>query len=357
MPSEMTSRERMLAAIDRQPVDRLPTDIWATGEVWAKLRAHFGPGTDILSALHIDAFGGTGPDYIGPPMPAVADGETVNWWGIRTRRIAHTGGTYDETSFCPLAAARTVDDLRAYAWPTTAWFDYSGMRAKAATARQTRAVQCGYMAPFYYHTMLRGLEQSLMDPLLEPELTHEIIRRISDFFYEHHRRMFEACEGLIDVAQVTDDLGGQAGPLIGMETYREFYATQHQRFAELCHEFGIKVFHHDDGSCRSFIPLLVEIGIDILNPVQWTCPGMDMVELKREFGTRLCFHGAIDNQRILPFGTPAEVRAEVRHCIDALAADGTGYIVAPCHNLQGITPVANILALYDEAWRYGAQSR
>jgi len=101
----------------------------------------------------------------------------------------------------------------------------------------------------------------------------------------------------------------------------------------------------------------VEIGIDILNPVQWTCPGMDMVELKREFGTRLCFHGAIDNQRILPFGTPAEVRAEVRHCIDALAADGTGYIVAPCHNLQGITPVANILALYDEAWRYGAQSR
>jgi uroporphyrinogen decarboxylase len=84
---------------------------------------------------------------------------------------------------------------------------------------------------------------------------------------------------------------------------------------------------------------------------------MDLLELKREFGARLCFHGAIDNQRVLPFGTPNEVRAEVRHCIDALASDGTGYILAPCHNLQGNTPLENILAMYDEAWRYGAAGR
>jgi uroporphyrinogen decarboxylase len=95
------------------------------------------------------------------------------------------------------------------------------------------------------------------------------------------------------------------------------------------------------------------MGIDILNPVQWACPGMDMRELKAEFGNRICFHGGIENQRILPFGTPDEVRAEVRHCIDALASDRTGYILAPCHNLQVVTPVANIIAMYDEAWRYG----
>ena len=102
-----------------------------------------------------------------------------------------------------------------------------------------------------------------------------------------------------------------------------------------------------------FLPDLVEMGIDILNPVQWACPNMDMVGLKQEFGKKICFHGAIDNQRILPFGTPEEVRAEVRHCIDSLAIDQTGYILASCHNIQPITPLDNILAMYDEAYRYG----
>lgn len=353
MAEPMSSRERILAAMDRRPVDRVPTDIWATDEVWAKLRAHFGEGVDIMAALHIDGMASVGPKYVGPALPAVEPGETVDFWGIRTKDVRYEGGSYAEQSFCPLAGAASVRDLDAYAWPSADWFDYSQMRAQAEQARRTRAVQCGYMAPFYFHNKLRGLEQSLMDPLVEPELTREIVRRISDFFYEHHRRMFEACAGLIDVAQVTDDLGSQTGPLIGMAVYREFYAPEHKRFIDLCHEFRIRVFHHDDGSCREFLPLLVEMGIDILNPVQWTCPGMDMKELKREFGGRLCFHGGVENQRILPFGTPAEVRAEVRHCIDELASDGTGYILASCHNLQVNTPIENIIAMYDEAWQYG----
>jgi len=352
----MNARERILAAIDRKPVDRVPTDIWATGEVWDKLRAHFGEGADILAALHIDGFGGVGAKYVGPALPSMPAGESVDFWGIRNRQVPHEGGSYSEQYFFPLAFATTLDDLDRYAWPKAEWFDYSAMREQAQAASRTQAVMCGYMAPFFFHNLLRGLEQSLLDPLLEPEFTHALVGRISDFFYAYHRRMFEACAGLIDVAQVTDDLGSQTGPLIGVDLYREFYAPHHKRFIDLCHEFGIRVFHHDDGSCRPFLPLLVEMGIDILNPVQWTCPGMDMAELKREFGTRVCFHGAVENQRILPFGTPSEVRAEVRHCIDALAADGTGYILAPCHNLQVNTPVENILAMYDEAWNYGKRS-
>ncbi len=348
----MNSRERVLAAIHRQPVDRIPTDIWATAEVWEKLRRHFGEGVDIGAALHIDGMAGIGPAYIGPPPPA-PEGESVDFWGIRRRRTAYPGGFYDEQSHHPLAFARTLDDLDAYRWPRADWFDYSTLKEQARAARAKQAVQCGYMAPFYYHNLLRGLEQSLLDPLLDPELTREIIRRISAFFYEHHRRMFEAAGGLIDVAQVTDDLGSQTGPLISLDLYREFYAPQHKRFIDLCHEFGIKVFHHDDGACRMFLPLLVDMGIDILNPVQWTCPGMDITELKAEFGKKICFHGGIENQKILPFGTPDDVRAEVRHCIDALGADRTGYILAPCHNLQAITPVENIIAMYDEAWTYG----
>lgn len=352
----MNSRERMLAAINHQPVDRIPTDIWATDEVWEKLRRHFGPEADILAELHIDGMATLNPRYVGPTLPVLPDGETVNFWGMRHKRVPHEGGAYDEQYHYPLAAATSLADLDRYAWPTTDWFDYSQMRAEAQAARRKQVVFCGYMAPFYYHNLLRGLELSFEDVIIEPELTHEIIRRLSDFFYAHHRKMFEACDGLIDVAQVTDDLGSQTGPLISMEIYREFYAPQHHRFIKLCHEFGIKVMHHDDGSCRPFIPLLTEMGIDILNPIQWTCPGMDLRELKTEFGQRLCFHGGIENQRILPFGTPDEVRAEVRHCIDELASDGTGYILAPCHNIQVVTPLENILAMYDEAWRYGTHA-
>jgi len=346
----------MLAAINRQPADRIPTDIWATPEVWAKLRNHFGENADLYAELHIDGFGWAGPEYVGPPLPKAPEGETANFWGQRHKRVPHEGGTYDEQTFYPLAEAQTIGDLDKYAWPKADWFDFSGMRAKAEAESKSRLVQCGYMAPFYFHNLLRGLELSLVDPLLDPDLTYAIVGRISDFFYDYHRRMFETCEGFIDVAQVTDDLGSQTGPLISMEMYQEFYAPHHKRFIDLCHEFGVKVFHHDDGSCRPFLPLLVEMGIDILNPIQWTCPGMEMDGLKAEFGKRICFHGAVENQRILPFGTPEEVRAEVRHCIDALASDGTGYILAPCHNLQVNTPVENIIAMYDEAWQYGKLS-
>ena len=111
--------------------------------------------------------------------------------------------------------------------------------------------------------------------------------------------------------------------------------------------------HHDDGGIRPFIPDLVEMGIDILNPIQWKCPGMDREELKREFGGKLCFHGGVENQEILPFGTEEDVRAEVRRNIDLLASDGTGYILCSCHCIQPVTPVGNIIAMYDEAWKYG----
>jgi uroporphyrinogen decarboxylase len=343
----------MLAAMNHEPVDRVPTDIWATGEVWAKLRGHFGAEADLRALLHIDGMAGVGAKYVGPPAPAAPPGETSDFWGRRWRKVSYGTGEYTEQSYCPLAEAETIDDLERYPWPRAEWFDRSEMRAQAEAARRKQVVMCGYMAPFYYHTMLRGLETALMDPLTQPEFTHHLLGRLCDFFYEHHRRMFEACAGLIDVTQVTDDFGTQTGPMISVKTFRAFYRPHMKRFAGLAHEFGIKVFHHDDGAIRDFIPDLIEIGVDILNPVQWTCPGMELTALKRDFGKALCFHGAVDNQRILSFGTPEEVRAEVRRDIDALASDGTGYILAPCHNLQAISPVENIIAMYDEAWKHG----
>ncbi|MCX6926373.1 MAG: uroporphyrinogen-III decarboxylase-like protein [Verrucomicrobia bacterium] len=355
----MTSRERILAAINHQPVDRVPTDIWATQEVWDRLIAMFGPHEEIHEALHIDGIVDVRPAYIGPPLPPSPPDAGLDFkvfygiWGAELQWMEHGTGRYLEQVNYPFAEVKTIDDLKGCHWPSADWFDYAGLRAMAEKHHSTRVVQCGYMAPIYLHNLLRGMEQSCVDPLSEPELTHELLRRVCDFEYEYHRRMFQACEGLIDVAQVTDDLGNQAGPMYSLKLYREFYKPHHKRFIGLCREFGINVFHHDDGSMRAFLPDLLEIGIDILNPVQWNCPGMELGALKRDFGQKLCFHGGIENQRILPFGTPAEVRAEVRHCIDALASDHTGYILAPCHNLQSSTPIENIIAMYDEAWNYG----
>ena len=315
----MNARERMLAAINHQPLDRIPTDMWATAEVIAKLKKHFGEDADINEILGIDGMDFVAPEYIGPKLPVMPEGESIDFWGIRTRCVEYNGGTYNEQYFYPLAFAKTIRDLDDYQWPSVEWFDYSKMREAAEQKRQKKVVMCGYMAPFFYHNLLRGLEQSLVDPYENPSLTHAILERIGNFFYAHHRKMFEVCRGLIDLSQVTDDLGSQTGPMIGLELYREFYKPHHKRFIDLCHEFGIKVFHHDDGSCRIFLPDLVSMGIDILNPVQWSCPGMDMKELKSEFGDKICFHGGVDNQKVLPFGTPEDVRKEVRHCIDSVS--------------------------------------
>jgi uroporphyrinogen decarboxylase len=350
----MTSRERLLAAINHEKCDRVPTDIWATEEVWRKLVPALGQTKEqVLDALHIDAIIGISPDYVGPTLPAVGPDEQVNHWGMRNRKIAYATGAYFEQFFFPLAFAKTLKDLDEYQWPRADWFDYSGLKERAKTVREKHLVECGYMAPFFFHNLLRGLELSLVDPLDDPGFTHEIIERICHFFYEHHFRIFESCDGLIDIAEVTDDFGSQTGPLIGIETFREFYKPHMRRFIDLCHTFDIHVFHHDDGAIRPFLPDLVGMGIDILNPVQHTCPGMEREGLKRDFGDKVCFHGGIDNQKVLPFGTPGEVRAEVRHSIDALAPDATGYILAPCHNIQAVSPVENIVAMYDEAFTYG----
>lgn len=348
---KMNSRERMLAAINRQPLDRVPVDIWATPEVNAALEREL--GVDWADRLHIDGFHGAGPQYIGPELPAMPAGESIDYWGVKRRDIAYASGVYQETFLHPLAELETHDDLESYQWPSADWFDYSKMPAQLRAGRETKATMCGYMAIFYTHNYLRGLELSLMDSLLDVDFTHELLQRISDFNYEHHLRIFETCPGLIDIAQVTDDLGSQNGPMISLETFRTFYKPHMKRFIDLCRAFDVKVFHHDDGAMSAFLPDLIEMGIDVLNPVQWNCPGMEIVRLKSEFGKQITFHGAVENQSILPFGTPEEVRAEVRNNIDILASDGTGYILAPCHCIQPVTPMENIIAMYDEAYNYG----
>jgi uroporphyrinogen decarboxylase len=345
-------RERILAAIQHQPVDRIPTDLWATPEVWRKLFAHLrvDNAVDLYDRLDIDGIMNIDPPYIGPPRPRDGD-YWENEWGMGYRPQPYDTGVYDEQVRYPLADATTIADLEAYRWPSPDWYDYSTIPVRAATFAG-RATGCGYTALGYYHANLRGQELSLMDPLLRPEFTHHLLGRLSDFFTEYHRRCYEAGRGLIDTTEVTDDFGSQRGLLISPRVFERFYRLPMQRAIDLAHAHGIHVFHHDDGDCRDLLPSLTEMGIQLLNPIQWRCGDWDLAALKSQYGALLCFHGAVDNQETLPFGTPDDVRRQVRWLIQTLACDVTGFIVAPCHNLQPVTPVENILALYETAHEY-----
>ena len=168
--------------------------------------------------------------------------------------------------------------------------------------------------------MLRGLELSLMDPILRPEFTHHLLERLSDFFTEYHRRCFEASRGMVDMTQVTDDFGSQNGLLVSPRVFDRFYRAPLQRGIDLAKSHGLIVFHHDDGDMRVLLPRLVEMGIDVLNPIQWRCGEWDLAALKGPvWSACLCFHSAVDNQQTLPFGGPADVREEVRRLIQTLA--------------------------------------
>jgi uroporphyrinogen decarboxylase len=136
------------------------------------------------------------------------------------------------------------------------------------------------------------------------------------------------------------------------QCFRRFLKPHMARMIEMVHSQGARVIHHDDGAIRPLLPELIEIGIDILNPVQWRCRHMDREGLARDFGRSVVFHGAMDNQLTLPFGTPADVRREVADNI-RIFREGKGYVVAPCHNIQPNTPTENILALYDAVEEFG----
>ena len=350
----MNSRERILAAIRHEPVDRLPTDMWATQEVWEKLFAHCGVDSRLAlyDQLGIDGIFSVLPPYVGPE-PLKEETYWENEWAMGYRRQVYETGTYSEQVHFPLADAETVADLEAYQWPSPDWYDYDALPGMIAQY-QGRAIECGYTAIFYWHNQLRGLEASLMDPLLRPAFTHCLVERISAFFTEFHRRCFEATRGLADITQVTDDFGSQHGLLISPQVFEQFYRAPMQRAIDLAKSFDRHVFHHDDGDLRPLLPRLSEMGIDILNPIQWRCGDWDLRALKSEYGSRLCFHGGIDNQQTFPFGTVDDVRAEVQRLVATLGRDGTGFIIAPCHNLQANTPVENIIAAYEAALKYGS---
>jgi uroporphyrinogen decarboxylase len=371
----METKERILAAIEHRKVDRVPTDFWATAEVQESLCDYFGieegrgekspwiglnggalsrglPGIlRLFDRLHIDGIFDVHPPYIGPAKRE-EPGITFNEWGFGYREKKYAYGVYNEQVHFPLSEAQTAEDLEKFKWPDPDWYDYTAL-PNLIEQCGGHAVNVGYSAAFTFHNYLRGLETSLLDTLLYPELTRELLQRLSDFFTEYHSRCFQAAAPYIDVSQVTDDWGSQTGLMVSPATFHEFYQPIMDRAVRLTKEYGIKVFHHDDGDCRDLLPELVDMKIDILNPIQYRCGDWDLAALKTTYGEKVCFHSGVDNQEILPLGTPEMVKSEVLSLIDTLGSDGTGFIIGSCHNLQPNTPLENIIALYEAVDEYG----
>lgn len=341
----MTPRQRWLALLEGRQADRVPTDYQATPEVTARLLAELGCADEsaLWLRLHVDRRRFYEPRWRGPRPGAPADTDA---WGIRYRKAAYEGGTYDEPLVHPLAGARTPADVHAHCWPSPDDFDYEPIaRAVAADDGLWPVHSCCY-EPLLLYGYLRGLAQTFEDLALSPDVADAVLGHLFDIHYEIARRAFEAGAGRIDLTWVAEDLGSQQGPLLSLAMYRRFLLPNQIRMADLARSYGVHVMYHTDGAAGVFLPDLIDrVGIEILNPVQWRCPGMERERLVADFGRRIVFHGSIDNQQTLAFGSVADVAAEVRQSVDIYR--DARWICAPCHNLQPVTPTENILALYE----------
>jgi uroporphyrinogen decarboxylase len=348
----MTSRERWLCLFNRQKPDRIPTDYWATAEVTQRLLKdlHCPTWDALFATLHIDA-----PQHLGARRTVTThpDNPKADIWGIEHVNADYGDGVYSESANHPLADVASVADVHAFQWPDPADHDWADFAQQVNSVTGRRIVRCGGYEPFLLYCQMRGMELAMMDLLAEPEIAEAIFDHIFDYHYCVNQRMFELGKGVIDMTYIAEDLGSQASLLMGLKEIRRFILPRQKKMADLARQFGIHIFYHTDGAAREVIPDLINVtGIEVLNPIQWRCPGMEREGLVRDFGDKVIFHGAVDNQQTLPFGTPDDVRKEVLDNIRIFR--GARWICAPCHNLQAVSSTANIVALYETIWQHGA---
>ena len=340
-------RERWLAVLNGERPDRTPTDIWATAEAMAALRRHTRTASarELYEKLHIDAVVTVAPRYVGPPLPPL-----TSEYGVRHRDVSHAGGVYREAVYHPLAEFDTVEELEVgYRWPSPDWYDYSDIPALAAEWSDY-PIRGGGSEPLLRYIGLRGREQALMDLVENPELVHHCLDRLFAIAEANTLRIIEQIPGRVDLTYVAEDLGTQTELMYSPAHIEEYLFPRMRHIIELSHQAGAYVFHHDDGAVRAIVPGLIDLGIDLLNPIQWRCAGMEREALKRDFGGQITLHGGMDNQQTLAYGDEEAVRAEVRDNL-AILGGGGGYVLAPCHNLQVVTPPEIVVAMYDEAYR------
>ncbi len=345
----MTPKERWEAVLSGKQPDRIPFDWWGTVEVEKKVMAHLKTDNlqEVFTRLHIDKLITVEPDYIGPKLDSGTD-----FFGCRFQNIPYGNGEYEECTFHPLADFTSAEEIeKHYTWPDPDWFDYSTIPG-VLKGREAYPVQGPKSEPFYIYKYLRGDEQAFMDLILNPELTEYILDHLFDYEYTRIQRTLEVIPGKLTCNMVAEDLGAQNTLMYSLQHIEKYFFPRMKKIMDLLHQDNVYVITHSDGAVRDAIPGLIECGMDVLNPVQWRCEGMERKALNRDFGKQIIFYGGVDNQETLPFGSIEDVEQEVLENIRQLGAGG-GYILAPCHNLQPNTPVENIISMYETAYNEG----
>ncbi len=370
----MTPRERVLAALEHREPDRVPLDLGSarftgmTAPAYEKLRKLLGfgrPGVVIdrmqqlvemdeavLEHLGVDlrAFSFGAPDSGGDLE--LGNGRYRDEWGIVRRRPA--GCHYYELEISPMAGELDAAAIARYPWPDpTDPGRTRGLREQALRLHET-----GYGVIFnarfnlvHMTQYLRGFQDWFLDLAGNHELFQALMHAVLEVMIEMNRRALAEVGDLIDIVAFGDDVGMQDRTICSLPLYRKLIRPFQERIvATIRSHTKAKILYHTCGSVYHFIPDFIEMGIDALNPVQVRARHMEPERLKREFGDRIAFWGGIDTQRVLPQGTPDEVRAEVRRMFEIMGPGG-GWVLAAVHNIQPDVPPENVLAMFEEGRR------
>jgi uroporphyrinogen decarboxylase len=377
----MNHRERLLAALNHQEPDRVPLDFGSTRVTgitrgaYEPLLRHLGLAVDeirtldkpfgtvlvdeaVTRAFDVDVRGA----FLGPPdgfQDVYLDAHTyADEWGVV--RSQPPGTLYWDLVKSPLSGEITKTSVLSWKGPDPEDPGrFRGLRERVKAIRDNTDSAIAFSLPtgvVHVTQYLRGFEDWFTDLVLEPRLIGLLMDKVIDLQLATTERALAEVGDLVDVVVIGDDIGHQRGPLCSPETYRQVIKPRQQRFFQFAHDHTpAKLFLHTCGSVYTLLDDLIEIGVDILNPVQVSAAHMgDTARLKREYGGRLVFWGAIDTQAVMPQGTTADVRDEVERRITDLAPGG-GYVLTAVHNLQPDVPPENVCAMYEaghEAGRY-----
>jgi uroporphyrinogen decarboxylase len=388
--NESSSKERVRAALSHVAPDRTPVDFLAVPEVWKMLVESMGlerfePGDDmlfdpsweaVLRNLEVDCRVISYDQFCSPPGSAFGPDGRVEWWNVQSRSTparmwrwktkdgtafdifgrrfreqSNASGSYEE-NLPVLASAETLDDVKAHPWPEPDWWDFGPAADLVRDMNEgaERHIRYRMGSIFELAWQLRGMDNFMVDMALESPIPRYMMERITDIVAETTDRLLEASGEGVDMLYFYDDVAANSSLLISREMWANYIRPCHQRLIEVAKRRGKKVMYHSDGALRPLIEELIEMGVDVLNPIQPGVAGMEPEGLKHDFGDRLCFHGGLDIVGLLPKGSPGEVEAEARRLIGGLGRDG-GYIMASSHHIQADTPLANIMALYDLSLR------
>lgn len=361
----MTCRERALTAVKHQEPDRAPIDNWMVPEIKNKTMEYFGCGSydELLDFLGVDFRNNYGPSYAGQSFKKYPDGTVEDLWGVKRKTVVYGEGTAHQGSFSevaesPLEKMKTVEEIDKYDhWASPDWWDYSKLKADCMAYHPDYCVinvgdrldRTAQLKPIMY---LRGIQQTFIDLAMNPKIIEAIRDHIIQYFIEYDHRVFKTAEGEIDVFMMGDDMGGQTGPLLSLDSWRKYFKKGFKTYVDIAHQYGIPVMYHTCGDVYKLIPDFIECGLDILQALQPRATNMDIKRLKQEFGKDLAFQGAMDIQQILPLGKPEDVKAMAKYALDS-AKKGGGYIICTSHNIQIDTPIENVVALFEAYHEYG----